>query len=175
MLWAMSPLHRRSAPLLGLSLLGLAACAEIEAAPPPLHPRGAGAAAPDATVAAQDAPTAKPSAPADTARQDTLAPRVGVEGVADGHQALADAIVAASKTPMSECRANGGGGTVRIRVEGSHTSASFAVVPGSSTDEKMRHCVLEALSTLDVPDTISQSSPSSRPSTGFSSVITVQW
>ncbi|MDI1447048.1 hypothetical protein [Polyangium sp. 6x1] len=159
--------------LLVFSLLGLAACAEIEAAPPPLHPRGS--ASSDATVAAADPAPPKPAAPAEGARNEALAPRIGVEGVADGHQALADAIVSASKTPMAECRANGGGGTVRIRVAGNHTSASFAVDPGSTADDKMRHCVLEALSTLDVPDTLSQSSPSSRPSSGFSSIITVQW
>jgi len=166
----MSPSLRSA--LLVVSLLGLAACAEIETAPPPLHPRGS--AAPEATVAAAE-PAPKAAAPASGPRPEALAPRVGVEGVADGHQALADAIVAASKTPMSECRANSGGGTVRIRVAGNHTSASFAVEPGSTADDKMRHCVLEALSTLDVPDTLSQSSPSSRPSAGFSSVITVQW
>ncbi|MDC0747702.1 hypothetical protein [Polyangium mundeleinium] len=162
----------RSRLLVG-SLLGLAACAEIEAAPPPLHPRGS--ASPDATVAAAEATPSKPAAPAEGGRQEALAPRVGIEGVADGQQALADAIVAASKAPMNECRGNSGGGTVRIRVAGNHTSASFAVDPRSTADDKMRHCVLEALSTLDVPDTISQSSPSSRPSSGFSSIITVQW
>ncbi|MDI1432736.1 hypothetical protein [Polyangium sorediatum] len=167
----MSPSFRSG--LLLLSLLGLAACAEIEAAPPPLHPRGS--ASPDTTATVAEATPPKPAAPAEGVRKEALAPRVGVEGVPDGQQALADAIVSASKAPMNECRGNGGGGTVRIRVAGNHTSASFAVDPGSTADDKMRHCVLEALSTLDVPDTISQSSPSSRPSSGFSSIITVQW
>jgi hypothetical protein len=173
MLGSMSP-SLRSGALFVVSLLGLAACAEIEAAPPPLHPRGTGNTSPDATVAAAELP-AKPSAAAEAPKSQALGPRVGVEGVPDGQQALADAIVAASKAPMSACRANGGGGNVRIRVAGNHTSASFAVEPGATVDENMRHCVLEALSTLDVPDTISQSSPSSRPSSGFSSIITVQW
>ncbi len=168
----MSSLLRSGVPLLALSLLGLVACAEIEAAPPPLHPRGKTATV--ATVATTDAP-ATPSSPASATRPETLAPRVGIEGVADGHQALADAIVAASRSPMAACRANNGGGTVRVRVKGSDTSASFAIEPGSSVDDTMRHCVLEALSTLDVPDTLSQSSPSARASSGFSSVITVQW
>ncbi|MDI1476690.1 hypothetical protein [Polyangium sp. y55x31] len=167
----MSPSFRSG--LLAFSLLGLAACAEIEAAPPPLHPRGS--ASPDATVAAAESTPAKPAAPAEGARQEALAPRASVEGVTEGHQPLADAIVSASKSSMAECRANSGGGTVRIRVTGNHTSASFAVDPGSTADDKMRHCVLEALSTIDVPDTLSQSSPSSRPSAGFSSIITVQW
>jgi hypothetical protein len=157
-------------PAFGLLLLG---CAEIEQAPPPLHPRGKASA--KAPVEAAGDGDVKTAAAGDGVRQGSLAPRVHVEGVADGHEALADAIVAASKSPMAECQPNSGGGVVRIRVKSTDKSASFDVEPDSSIDEHMRHCVLEALSTIDVPDTLSQSSPSSRASSGFSSIITVKW
>jgi hypothetical protein len=167
--------------LLALPLVAAA----LAGCPMPQNPKPAplpGPVAPAPESASSPAPSepASASAPsagghADGLRPGTLAPRVSVGEVQGGDAALAQAIVAPSKAPMSACRANAGGGLVRIRISGDRASASMAVEPGSSVDDETRHCVLEALSTVDVPDTLSQASPSSRPSKGFSSVVTVQW
>lgn len=172
-----SPLRPRRSSVLAFFLgSALVACATIEPAPPPLKPHGA-APPPDTTAATATtaAPTTTTAGTDDHVRKGALAPRVNVEGVEDGHEQLAQAILAASKVPMAECRVGGGGGTVRVRVKSDRRSASFDIEPGSSIDENVRHCVLEALSTIDVPDTLSQASPSSAAPKGFSSVITVQW
>lgn len=156
-------------------------CAALAGCPIPQNPKpaplpGPVAAAPEAAPApSEPAPAPAANAPAGGLRPGALAPRVSIGEVQGGDAALAQAIVAPSQVPMGECRANAGGGLVRIRIAGDRKSASMAVEPGSSVDETTRHCVLEALSTIDVPDTLSQAAPSARPSKGFSSVITVQW
>lgn len=162
----------RPSLLVVLSMLG--ACHQIEPAPPPLRPRNSDAAnaepAPSATEPGGHHAAAEPS-PA-----GAIAPRVAVEQVEPGQEALAQAILDASKPSMSECRANSGGGTIRLRVVGTKTSARITIDPGSTgMSDSMRHCVLEALSTLDVPDTLSRGSPSMAPSAGFSSIIAVNW
>ncbi|WP_235880104.1 hypothetical protein [Polyangium aurulentum] len=164
-------------PLLALALV----CAALAGCTPPQSPKPAPLPGPVATTP-ESAPATGPSEPAPAAspqadglRPGALAPRVSVAEVQGADDALANSIVAPSKAPMDACRANAGGGLVRIRISGDQRSTSMAVEPGSSVDGRTRRCVLEALSTIDVPDTLSQTSPSSRPSKGFSSVITVQW
>jgi hypothetical protein len=157
-------------------LLMLGACHQIEPPPPPLRPHKS-----EAETGAQPASSVDESksdhehAAADTAPAGAIVPRVAVEEVEPGQEALAQAILAASKPSMAECRANSGGGMIRLRVVGTKSSARITIDPGSTVSESMRHCVLEALSTLDVPDTLSQGSPSMRPSAGFSSIISVNW
>ena len=172
----MSTSNLQGRPLLALALV----CAAFAGCTPPQSPKPAPLPGPVATPETAPAPAPSEPAPAaspqaDGVRPGALAPRVSVGEVQGADAALAQAIVAPSKAPMDACRANAGGGRVRIRISGDHKAASMAVEPGSSVDERTRHCVLEALSTIDVPDTLSQTSPSSRPSKGFSSVITVQW
>lgn len=127
------------------------------------------------TLGSTNAPPTPSTTSSDSVRKSALAPRIDVERIPPEQESLAHAIVAAAKVPMSECHVGGGGGTIRIRVKGDARSAHFDIEAGSSLDENARHCVLEALSTLDIPDTLSRASPSSAPSKGFSSVITVQW
>lgn len=173
MLWPMSPSPRRGASSLVLSLLLLAACAEIEPGPPPLHPRAEASAGATATTAPPPAPT---SAVVTTEKKKPSGPRVGVENVSAEQRSLAESILAAARQQLAECRPNENGATlVRIRITSDEHSASMRVEPDSSADIRTRHCVLEALSTLDIPDTLSQSSPSSRPSAGFTSLISVEW
>jgi hypothetical protein len=173
----MTTLIPQGRPLLALALV----CAAFAGCTPPQSPKPMPLPGPVATTPESapsitpSQPAASPSPQADGLRPGTLAPRLTVGEVQGGDAALAQSIVAPSKAPMSECRANAGGGLVRIRISGDRSSASMAVEPGSSVDHKTRHCVLEALSTIDVPDTLSQTSPSSRPSKGFSSLVTVQW
>jgi hypothetical protein len=165
--------------LVALTMLG--ACHQIEPAPPPLRPRAAGArveAAP-ATSAVISAPSAEHAERANAHGHHVTAgaiiPHADVEQVEPGQEALAQAIIAASKPALDECRGNAGGGTLRLRVVGTKLSAKITIDPQSTVNDAVRLCVLEALSTLDVPDTLSQASPSMRPSAGFSSVIAVNW
>jgi DNA-binding protein YbaB len=155
-------------------LLMLSGCHQIEPAPPPLRPRNA-----QPEVGVQPASSASESkaehAAAEGAPAGAIVPRVAVEEVEPGQEALAQAILAASKPSMAECRANSGGGMIRLRVVGTKSSAKITIDPGSTVSDKVRVCVLEALSTIDVPDTLSQASPSMRPSAGFTSIISVNW
>lgn len=173
----------RSIPLLA-ALMMLGACHQIEPAPPPLRPR-------DATSEA----TAKPASSAEnvanakttTAHAEhtnthghhvtagALIPHADIEQVEPGQEALAQAIIAATKPSLDECRGNAGGGMLRLRVVGNKLSARITIDPRSTVNDAVRTCVLEALSTIDVPDTLSQASPSMRPSAGFSSTIAVNW
>lgn len=106
--------------------------------------------------------------------ETVLGPRVQIGEVKGRNEDFAKALFAPARTQLAEC-ARGGGGTIQIRITSSDSgSTSMDVVPGASIDTKMRRCVLEALSTIDVPDQLSQTSPSSRPG-GFSSLVTVQW
>ena len=156
--------------------VSVVACATIEPAPPPLKPRDTTSAA-GPSVAASASASASPSASpvGDGIPKFALAPRVDIEGAEPGQESLARAILTAAKIPMKECKPGGGGGTMRIRLKSDARSAYFVVDAGSSLDEAVRNCVLEALSTIDIPDTLSQSSPSSAAPKGFSSVITVQY
>ena len=166
--------------LAALTMLG--ACHQIEPAPPPLRPRdhGAGANAQLASSSSAGVISAPDTDHAEHAHAHepptgAIVPRASVEQVEPGQEALAQAILAASKPSLDECRGNSGGGTLRLRVVGTKASAKISIDPGSTVTDSVRLCVLEALSTLDVPDTLSQASPSMRPSAGFSSIIAVNW
>jgi hypothetical protein len=153
-------------------LLLVAGCHQIEPPPPPLRPHSSDA-------SANAAPTASPSTKAHDHDHGppagAIVPRVVVEQVEPGQEALAQAIVAAAKPSLDDCRANAGGGLLKLTIVSSKSREQITIDPSSTVSESMRECVLEALSALDVPDTLSQSSPSSRPSSGFSSIFTVAW
>lgn len=151
----------------------LGACNQVEQAPPPLHPQGRAGESPikPVVVATNTVPTAhEPEAPA-----GAIVPRASVEQVEPGQEALAQAIVAASKPSLAECRGNSGGGTLRVKIVSTKSSAKLSIDSDTKIDEKVRRCVFEALSTVDVPDTLSNASPSMRPSAGFTSIIAVNW
>ncbi len=169
----------RTIPLV-VVLMMLGACHQIERAPPPLYPRadGAGANAASASSAVISAPPAEHAEHANTHHHVTagaIIPHADIEQVEPGQEALAQAIIKASKSSLDECRANSGGGTLRLRVVGNKLSAKISIDPRSTVNDAVRLCVLEALSTIDVPDTLSQASPSMRPSAGFSSTFAVNW
>ncbi len=154
-------------------LLLVAGCHQLEPPPPPLRPRSTGASA--------NAAAASPSTKAHDHDHDhgpaagAIVPRILVEQVEPGQEALAQAIVAAAKPSLDDCRAIAGGGLLRLTIVSSKSREQITIDPSSTVSAEVRHCVLEALSSLDVPDTLSQSSPSSRPSSGFSSIFTVAW
>jgi hypothetical protein len=167
--------------LLPVVLTMLGACHQIEPAPPPLRPRDqtAGPKTEPTSAVTNVAQTTEHAEHAHALRHHTTAgaiiPHADVEQVEPGQEALAQAIIAASKPSLDECRGNAGGGTLRLRVVGSKVSAKITIDPSSTVNDAVRTCVLEALSTIDVPDTLSQASPSMRPSAGFSSTIAVNW
>lgn len=165
-------------PMLLLAMLTLGACQPLETAPPPTNPSQkahTGAAESHAEVA-QTKPDDHAHHPRHPhASSGPIVPRAIVEEVEPGQEALANAILAASKSSLDECRANSGGGKLRLRVVGNKSSAKITIDPNSNISDSARLCVLEALSTIDVPDTLSQASPSMRPSAGFTSIIAVNW
>lgn len=166
----------RAMPL--LVTLILSACQPLETAPPPTNPHGHAQA--NAGESQAHVTKSKPDEHAEHAHHPhassgPIVPRATVEEVEPGQEALANAIVAASKSSLDECRANSGGGKLRLRVVSSESSEKITIDSGSTINDSVRQCVLSALSTLDVPDTLSQASPSMRPSAGFTSIIAVNW
>jgi len=165
-----------SRPILFLATVSLlGACQQIEPAPPPLHPHQPGTEATAEPVASMKVLPPEEHAQAHGPAAGAIVPRATVEQVEPGQEALAEAIISASKPSLAECRGNSGGGTLRLRIVGSRSSAKITVDSDTKVNDKVRHCVLEALSTLDVPDTLSRGSPSMAPSAGFTSIIAVNW
>jgi hypothetical protein len=80
----------------------------------------------------------------------------------------------AAREPLQGCRQSGGG-KVNVRITRSEGLFHLSVEPGASLDPTARHCVLEALSTVDLEETGGNvGGPTIRPS-GFTSLITVSW
>lgn len=78
---------------------------------------------------------------------------------------------------LASCRsASGGGGKVEVLVARDPTGGiSLSVRPGSSLSPTATHCVLEALSAVDVEQTGSNTGGISIRPSGFSSLVTVSW
>ncbi|HRI63079.1 MAG TPA: hypothetical protein PK156_02545 [Polyangium sp.] len=167
-------------PILLLTMLMiLGGCHQVEQAPPPRLAHGH---APDSDSKPVDVAVHDEHEHAEHAHAHdratpagALVPRASVETVEPGQEALAAAILSASKSSLVECRGNSGGGTLRVKIVSTTSAEKITIDSDSKIDDKVRHCVLEALSTLDVPDTLSNSSPSSRPSQGFTSIIAINW
>ena len=166
-------------PILLFVLLMLGACQPIEQAPPALNARdhsldaakqpavGEGKIEKDSGDVEGDGTDAPPAG--------AVVPRARVEFVEPGQEALAQAILSASKSSLDECRANSGGGTLRVRIVSTKTAAKITLDSDSKMSDKVRNCVIGALSTIDVPDTLSNAAPSMRPSAGFTSTFAINW
>ncbi len=78
---------------------------------------------------------------------------------------------------LARCRsAGGGGGKVEVLVSKDPTGGvSLSVRPGSSLDPTATHCVLEALSAVDIEQTGANTGGTSIRPSGFSSLVTVSW
>jgi hypothetical protein len=101
-------------------------------------------------------------------------PRAEVTGTEGLDAAEARREYSAAAQRLRECP-NDGRIPVRIRVkkEDGRTSISFAEsVPPLSPES--RRCVLDAMSTVEVPDVASDASPSNKPS-GFTAFILLSW
>jgi hypothetical protein len=175
--------ERRGAAMLGCALLTvtLAACTPPGGPPRAPEPSGEGSAQEPPTASAQQglssagspaASSPKNAGASQTTAPGALLPVVGIEDPAGELSKAPDAAFAPLRDRMRECAA-GRSGVVRVRIKNEKNRTSMDIEPGSSVDGSNR-CVLEALSTVDVDDALSRSSPSNRAS-GFTSVVRIEW
>jgi hypothetical protein len=146
-------------------------CGSLTACAPPVAEPPATAATADPTSAPAAGPSEPPSA-TPAGESAAGAPRVSVDEVKGGSIDYARAIVAPTAGPMKQCR-TGSPTAVRVRLVSDNGEAALHVEPGSAADGSVRRCVLEALSTIELPETTPKGNAPS--ANGFSSVVTVQW
>jgi hypothetical protein len=130
---------------------------------------------PGPIVKPTEPPPPSPQASEEGLQPEALAPRAANSETAEANEAVERALTPPSKTPIRECRPNPGGGVVQVHVKRDRARAAVSANEGGTNDARTRYCVLDSLSTVDAPDTLSHSSPSQRPARGFTSLITVQW
>jgi hypothetical protein len=168
----MTPVPPRSLSA-GLLLL-CAACAPSPDERPPAVPTAAPTVAPGAAPAASLAPLA-PIAPLTPigAPDATLPVRLFIEQSAGAENARLSAVFAPAHPKVRAC-VPGSGGVIRLRVVGSPNGAQLSVEPSTTLGPRERRCVLEALSTVDVPSAAADPSPSAKPS-GFTALFRIEW
>jgi hypothetical protein len=161
----------RISTLLALTGFGLLACT-------PLAPTRSGP-----TTTAADEALRAPPAPVGTANGATLAgppppaPRcrltvTDTEGCKPGDM---ETLVEHVRPQLERCRTTGGG-KVRVRVRRvAGGKLAFDTEPGSSLDPTEQHCVLDALSTLDVDESSTAWTGLNVRPTGFTSLLTIEW
>lgn len=166
-------------PILLPVVLMLGACQPIEQAPPARRASTPSAVGIEPSVASkgkseQDMESMRvlhlQEAPA-----GALVPHASIEKVEPGQEALAEAILNVSKEPLDHCRANSGGGTLHVKVVNTKTSTKILLESDSKIGDDVRNCVIGALSTIDISDTLSNAAPSMRPSAGFTSTFAISW
>lgn len=158
----------RSARLAVVLGLGFASgCGET--VPPPAFP--APAPLPPPSEPEQEEPAAGP-APVPI---EIDLPRVVVERMDGAERQEAERILQAVREELREC-AGGAGGLVRIELTGSSKTTKMTIDPESmgTVDSHTRTCVLKALSTVDLGESLLPTSPSDKPS-GFAAQLTVSW
>jgi pyruvate dehydrogenase E2 component (dihydrolipoamide acetyltransferase) len=158
------PITRAFFAALGAALF-TAGCGQSSPAHAPDEP-----AAPAAPAAIADAPAPVASA-APSAAPAPLGPRVEIAEVKGGDAGQTKAAYLPTAEPISRCSS---GGAIRVRIKSDDKSTSMKIEDSTSLDAAMRRCVLEALSTVDLDDVVSRSSPSAK-SPGYSSLVTVAW
>jgi len=91
-----------------------------------------------------------------------------------GLDSESSAAIEAARPHLEHCHP-GSGGKVAVQVTKQARATYMSIVPGESLDPTQGHCVLEALSTVDLPETAGNvGGPAVKPS-GFTSLITVSW
>jgi len=83
-------------------------------------------------------------------------------------------VYAAAREPLGHCH-QPGGGTVHVRIVRQGMSLHMHIEPGATLDPEAHRCVLEALSTIDLPDTGGNGSGPAVPPSGFTSLLTLTW
>jgi hypothetical protein len=145
-----------------LMLLAALACAACEVPPEAMPP----AAPPPAPVAAEKpAAQAVPTKPADGV-QLAVTEANGVEPTTMTNT------YAPAREVLGHCP-QAGGGTVHVRVQKQGASLHMKIEPGATLDPLAHRCVLEALSTIDLPDTGGNGGGPAVPPSGFTSLLTV--
>jgi hypothetical protein len=155
--------------VLGSFALALAACAE-------------GAVAASSTSVASSPANAAPAMPppsgelAKAAATDAGAARVHLEVKSDsgGLDLSSNAAYQAARPNLEHCHP-GTAGKLEVRLTKQDRSTQLRIQPGASLDPTEGHCVLEALSTVDLDETAGKvGGPAVKPS-GFTSHITISW
>jgi hypothetical protein len=103
-------------------------------------------------------------------------PRVMVDEMEGASREEAERLLLDTREELEEC-AGETAGLIRIHLTGSLESTRMTIDPESmmEVDSHTRTCVLQALSTVDLGESLSTSpSPSDRP-TGFTAQLTVSW
>ena len=88
--------------------------------------------------------------------------------------AIVGKVYAAAREPLGHCH-QPGGGTVHVRIVKQGVSLHMHIEPGATLDPEAHRCVLEALSTIDLPDTAANAGGPAVPPSGFTSLITLTW
>lgn len=99
--------------------------------------------------------------------------RVFVEQSEGAESARLRAAFAPAEARVSEC-VSGSGGVVRLRVVARPDGARLTFEPSSALGPRERRCVLEALSTVDVPSAAADPTPTAKPS-GFTALFRIEW
>jgi hypothetical protein len=89
-------------------------------------------------------------------------------------RALAQALGQA-EAALAHCPQPGGGTTLHVSLVKKGTSVHFHVEPGSTLDPTAHDCVLESLSTIDIPQTGDNLGGPTVPPSGFTSLFTLTW
>lgn len=123
---------------------------------------------PRAPIEARNAPLGeRPSAPASRCRL-TVTDTEGC-GARD-----VEALLTPVRTRLENCRGTTGG-KLRVRARGVAGKLAFDVEPGSSVDPTDKQCVLEALSTIHDDESATAWTGLNVRTTGFTSLITIEW
>jgi hypothetical protein len=100
--------------------------------------------------------------------------RLQVTKAQGGLDSESSAAIEAARPHLEHCHP-GSGGKIAVQVTKQARATYMSVVPGESLDPTEGHCVLEALSTVDLPETGGNvGGPAVKPS-GFTSLITISW
>lgn len=105
---------------------------------------------------------------------DPRTPTVEIEDTSGKPKKGPEDALAPLRAQMKEC-SGGKAGIVRVRVSSAKNRTQMDIEPGSALGGTAHRCVLETLSTIDVDEMLMSGSPSDRPSTGFTSVLRVEW
>jgi hypothetical protein len=143
-------------------LLALLACAACEV--PPEQPAASPAAPPPVTP-----PVVEYHA---TPSGDGV--RVSVTEANGLDPAVVSKVYSAARESLGHCH-QPGGGTVHVRIVRQGLSLHMHIEPGATLDPTAHQCVLEALSTVELPDTAGNGGGPAVPPSGFTSLITLSW
>ncbi len=150
-------------------LLAVFACAGCEVPPEAKAPEPSRPALPPPSgVVAANLRAEAGAAPAGSGVQVVVSEANGVDPAAVGK------IYGSASEALAHCH-QPGGGTVHVRIVRKGASLQMNIEPGATLDPQAHRCVLEALSTVDLPDTAGNVGGPTVPPTGFTSLITLSW